>query len=121
MANIMMPPPSAAAKDLWLLLKEGIIFHHIVASAYRVFLGFGLAALVGLPLGLAMGLWKPVRDQARPIVDLLRPIPPVAWIPVTLLWLGVTNSQQIFIIFIGAIFPIILNTIAGVTDYRPHS
>lgn len=119
MAKIMLPPPSAAISDLWILIKNGMIFNHIGASAYRVFGGFFLAAIVGIPLGLAMGLWKPIREQMEPIVDLLRPIPPVAWIPVAILWLGVSDSQQIFIIFIGAIFPILLNTIAGVLDLDP--
>jgi NitT/TauT family transport system permease protein/taurine transport system permease protein len=85
----------------------------------RVYVGFLAAAIVGIPLGIAMGLSPLVFRQLTPIVGVLRPIPPVAWIPITLLWFGVTNTQQYFIIFIGTLFPIMLNTIAGVQGIDP--
>lgn len=119
MASLLLPPPSAGVADAVLLLKYGELGRDVLASMQRVYIGTGLAVLVGVPLGIAMGLSSSVYAQLRPLVESLRPIPPIAWIPITLLWFGTTNLQQYFIIFVGTIFPIILNTVAGVTSIDP--
>jgi ABC-type nitrate/sulfonate/bicarbonate transport system permease component len=73
-----------------------------------------MAALVAIPLGVGIALWEWVEDTADPVVEFLRPIPPIAWIPLGILWFGIGDAQNMFIIFLGAFFPILLNTIAGV-------
>jgi NitT/TauT family transport system permease protein/taurine transport system permease protein len=118
-AALILPPPSAGLVDAYRLLSQGVLEQHIFASARRVYVGFALAALIGIPLGVLMGMFATAYRQLTPIVGILRPIPPVAWIPITLLWFGVTDTQQYFIIFIGTIFPILLNTTSGVRSVDP--
>lgn len=118
-AQLLLPPPSQGVRDAVNLVQQGLLGQHVAASAKRVFTGFALAAVVAIPLGVAMGLSSRLLAQLNPLVGILRPIPPVAWIPITLLWFGVTDGQQYFIIFIGTFFPMLLNTIAGVHGIDP--
>ncbi len=67
-----------------------------------------------------MGWWTWVHDQFDPLVEMLRPIPPLAWIPLSILWFGIGDTQNEFIIFLGVFFPILLNTIAGVRSVEPN-
>ncbi|WP_408955040.1 ABC transporter permease [Natroniella sp. ANB-PHB2] len=89
------------------------MLRHIGNSLYRVLVGFLLAAILGVPLGLGIGWNQIIRNLTFPIIEILRPIPPLAWIPVILIAFG-TNTTMIFITFIGAFFPIVLNSILGV-------
>jgi NitT/TauT family transport system permease protein/taurine transport system permease protein len=118
-AELLLPPPSKGARDALNLMQQGLLWQHVAASAKRVYVGFGIAALIAIPLGVAMGLSARLLRQLNPLVGIVRPIPPVAWIPITLLWFGVTDAQQYFIIFIGTFFPMLLNTIAGVHALDP--
>ncbi len=93
--------------------------NHILYSLYRVSLGFLAAAILGIPLGLLLG-WSPrLRRITNPLVELVRPIPPLAWIPIAILWFGIGMKSAAFIIFLGAFFPILLNTISGVLTIDP--
>ncbi|MCS0588569.1 ABC transporter permease [Massilia norwichensis] len=85
-----------------------------LGSLYRVVVGFAVGAGLGLPLGLAMGASRIVYAWMNPLVQLLRPIPPIAYIPLSILWFGLGNPPAIFLIAIGAFFPVLMNTIAGV-------
>jgi len=88
-------------------------------SLYRVALGYAIAALLAIPLGLSMG-WSPVLLRTtRPLFEVVRPIPPLAWIPIAILWFGIGIKSAAFIIFLGAFFPILLNTISGVLSIQP--
>jgi len=89
-------------------------------SALRVVKGFVLAAALGLGFGLAMGLSKKFNAASDFILKILKPIPPIAWIPLAILWLGLGEAAKVFIIFIGAVFPILFNTLDAVrqTDGR---
>lgn len=118
-AALILPPPSAGLRDAFILLQHGTLIEHASASMRRVYFGVAAAAMLAIPTGIAMGLSPLVFRQLGPLVGILRPIPPVAWIPITLLWFGVTGAQQYFIIFIGTIFPILLNTVAGVHALDP--
>ncbi len=109
-----LPPPSRVLAAGWRVLASGDLFVHIGASLVRVLGGFAAAALVATPLGIGIGLWPWIEDIADPVVEFLRPIPPIAWIPLGILWFGIGDAQNMFIIFLGAFFPILLNTIAGV-------
>lgn len=119
MAPLLLPPPSAGFRDALLLIADGALWQHALASIQRVYVGFAAAAALAIPIGVLMGLSPLVFRQLTPVVGVLRPIPPVAWIPITLLWFGVTNLQQYFIIFIGTFFPVLLNTIAGIQANPP--
>ena len=87
---------------------------HIGASLQIVIGGWLLAGLVGLPLGIAMGWWKKARWIAFPIFQILRPVPPLAWIPLAILWLGIGDSARIFVVFIAAIVPWVMNSMQAV-------
>ena len=83
-------------------------------SIKRVISGFLVAGIVAVPIGILMGYFSIVRDLFDTFIELLRPIPPLAWVPLALAWFGIGESSMLFIIFIGAFFPILINTIAGV-------
>jgi ABC-type nitrate/sulfonate/bicarbonate transport system permease component len=88
-------------------------------SLYRVALGYAVAALLAIPLGLLMGWSSRLLRMVRPLFELIRPIPPLAWIPIAILWFGIGIKSAAFIIFLGAFFPILLNTISGVLSIHP--
>lgn len=88
---------------------------NIIASLKRVALGFGLAALVGIPLGFIIGRFKFVSRMAAPVISLLRPVSPLAWLPIGLLVFKAANPAAIWVIFISAIWPMIINTSVGVS------
>jgi ABC-type nitrate/sulfonate/bicarbonate transport system permease component len=110
----VLPPPSRVLAQGWRVLASGDLLAHVAHSLVRVLGGFAMATLVGVPLGIAIGLWEWIEDAADPVVEFLRPIPPIAWIPLGILWFGIGDAQNMFIIFLGAFFPILLNTVAGV-------
>jgi NitT/TauT family transport system permease protein len=85
-----------------------------LGSLYRVVVGFAIGAGLALPLGLAMGASQHVYAWFNPLVQLLRPIPPIAYIPLSILWFGLGNPPAVFLISLGAFFPVLMNTIAGV-------
>lgn len=91
-----------------------VLIYQAGSSLVRVGAGFALAALIGIPLGFAMGYFKAFNTNMDPLISTLRPIPPIAWIPLAILWFGLGMKPTIFIIFIGTLFPIILNTQQGV-------
>jgi NitT/TauT family transport system permease protein len=91
---------------------------HVFASLLRVVFGFSFAFLLAFPLGLIMGLSKKAKLAFTPIIEIFRPIPPFAWIPFALVFFKLGLISQSFIIFIGAFFPMISNTIKGVEDTR---
>jgi ABC-type nitrate/sulfonate/bicarbonate transport system permease component len=108
-------------KDLLIVgVPPGHLLHnHMLYSLYRVFLGYAIAALLAIPLGLLMG-WSPsLLRITRSLFEVVRPIPPLAWIPIAILWFGIGIKSAAFIIFLGAFFPILLNTISGVLTIPP--
>ena len=111
----------AGLKDLVVVgLPPGHLLHtHALYSLERVFLGYSVAVLLGIPLGIAVGRSRRVRFLVGPFIELLRPIPPLAWIPIAILWFGIGLKSAAFIIFLGAFFPILLNTCAGVRAVDP--
>ncbi|MEH2511060.1 ABC-type nitrate/sulfonate/bicarbonate transport system permease component [Nitrobacteraceae bacterium AZCC 1564] len=118
-AAILMPPPSLVILTGWELIRSGVLFEHIVASTQRVLIAWGAVCVIAIPLGIAMGWWGRFNRYFNPIIELLRPIPPLAWIPISILWFGIGLQQNIFIIMIGCFFPVLLNTIHGVRGIDP--
>lgn len=105
-------------KDLLLVgMPPGYHLHnHLIYSLCRVFWGYAAAVMVAVPLGLFMGWSNKLRTIIDPIVEVLRPIPPLAWIPIAILWFGIGIRSAAFIIFLGVFFPVLLNTISGVAS-----
>jgi NitT/TauT family transport system permease protein len=109
-----VPTPIAALDAGRDLLESGKLGRHLGYSLWRVVAGFVSAALVGTALGLAIGRFAPVRRALLPPLELLRPIPAVAWIPLAILMFPSAELSMVFITFLGALFPVLLNTIHGV-------
>lgn len=110
-AGVFMPagPNAYGGPENWPLLV-----YQAGSSLVRVGIGFAVAVIVGVPLGFAMGYFRGIYTNVDPIISTLRPIPPIAWIPLAILWFGLGMKPTIFIIFIGTLFPIVLNTLHGV-------
>ncbi|MGF6971150.1 NitT/TauT family transport system permease protein [Paraburkholderia sp. WC7.3g] len=84
------------------------------ASMSRVLSGYLIATISGVLLGIAIGWWRWIEQAVEPTLQMLRPIPPVSWIPLAIIWFGIANKPAIFLVFLGAFFPILMNTIHGV-------
>jgi NitT/TauT family transport system permease protein len=110
----IFPTPWQVLTGAWELALDGSLWEHITASLFRVGAGFGLALLLAVPLGLWMGWVAGAYRTFNPIFQMLRPISPIAWIPLAILWFGVGDLSPIFLIFIASVFPMIVQTTAGV-------
>ncbi len=110
----IFPTPMKVVEGTLELARDGSLWDHIGASLMRVGVGFGLAVLLAIPLGLWMGRVHGAFVTLNPIFQILRPISPIAWIPIAILWFGVGNSSPIFLIFIASVFPMIVQTTVGV-------
>lgn len=115
---VLMPAPTTIAKTAVGMIASGELFYHLLDSLRREAFAFAFA-LTAIPLGIAMGWWRVVYNQVSPIMEILRPIPPLAWIPLSILWFGLGDEQNQFIIFLGIFFPILVNTIVGVKNIDP--
>jgi NitT/TauT family transport system permease protein len=109
-----VPPPTEVLQQFWSLVSSPKLIHHVLASLMRVFGGFTIAAVLGVATGLAIGRSRVTEDLLLSPLEVLRPIPAVAWIPLAVLMFPSSEGSMIFITFIGALFPILLNTIHGV-------
>ena len=114
--SVLIPPPSQCFIALYELFYSNILIPDISASLGRVLIGFLLALSVGLLFGFVLSVLGIVRFALTGLLELLRPIPPIAWIPIIVAWLGIGNASAWCIIFIGAFFPIFTNTLFGVTS-----
>ena len=95
------------------LVQEGELYRDTLTSLNYFAIGIGMAILVGIPIGTLMGWFKSIDRAVDPIIEMIRPIPPLAWITFAILWFGLTKYAAGFVIFIGAVFPIIINTYTG--------
>ena len=112
--SLIFPTPWQVVTGTWELLKNGTLWDHIGASLMRVGVGFGVAVCLALPLGLWMGWVGGAYRTLNPLFQILRPISPIAWIPIAILWFGVGDASPIYLIFISSVFPMIVQTTAGV-------
>ena len=110
----VLPPPLEVARGLVDLVSSGELATGVLASLGRLAVAYGLAVLVCVPLGVLLGASTLARDLVDPVVELLRPISGIAWIPLALILFGIGNELVVFIIFYGAAFPLVLNTVDGV-------
>ena len=111
-ANV--PAPAEALEAGWQLVQSPKLWPHLSSSLWRVASGFGAAAAVGIGLGLLIGRLRWARDTLLPPLEVLRPIPAVAWIPLAILMFPSSEGSMVFITFLGALFPILLATVHGV-------
>lgn len=118
--EVILPTPVSVAGALAGAFGDGSLQSSVGVSLARLGIGFGIAVAVGLPVGVAMGLSTTARFLIDPLVELVRPISGIAWIPLALLLFGVGNSIIIYIIFYGCLFPILVNSVAGVRDVDEH-
>lgn len=111
-AFILPAPPDVLAAFIGLAAK-GRLLLDFRASLVHFAIGLGLALIIGIPVGIAMGWSRRFDAFIDPIIEVLRPIPPLAWIPFAIIWFGLTPLSAGFVIFIGSVFPIIINTYSG--------
>jgi ABC-type nitrate/sulfonate/bicarbonate transport system permease component len=116
---ILLPSPLLVTENLGRLLLSGELLESMLVSLRRLVVSFGLAGLVGIPLGILMGLSRWAEHLLDPVVELLRPISGIAWIPLGLFIFGVGDQLPIFIMFYSAFFPFVLNTVVGVQATDP--
>jgi len=112
--SAIFPTPLQVVTATWELVEDGSLWQHIGSSLFRVGTGFLLAVCTAIPLGLWLGRVDGAYITLNPIFQILRPISPIAWIPIAILWFGVGNASPIFLIFIASVFPLIVQTAAGV-------
>ncbi|MDQ7781793.1 MAG: ABC transporter permease [Desulfomonilaceae bacterium] len=113
-SSAVFPGPVATAVGMWELIANGTLLQHSVASLFRVTLGFYLAVIVGVPLGMLIGWWKTGQVMFNALIQFLRPISPLAWIPLALLWFGIGDKPAVFLIFLASFFPLLVSTITAV-------
>ena len=115
----LFPTPGNVARGVIELIQKGLLFKYIVASLFRVSWGFTLAVIIGVPLGLVLGWYSRAFQALNPFIQILRPISPIAWIPLAILWFGVSDAAPIFLIFLASVFPITVSSIAAVQNMQP--
>jgi ABC-type nitrate/sulfonate/bicarbonate transport system permease component len=116
---IFLPGPWLVVGSLVDLAARGQLWIHVAATLERVAIGFGTGAALGVLLGLAAGYFAPVRDVVEPLVEVLRPIPPLAVLPLFIVWVGIGEPSKIGFITYATFFPIFLTTVTGVRQIDP--
>jgi len=127
-AYSLIPPPSEVARALYDLAFGGLyddafsrtLHVHLLASVSRVYGGFALAVLVALPLGMMIGRIALVRQLVDPTLQILRPIPVTAWLPLAMIIFGLGPRSAFFLVFLGAFYPVLINTVFGVRSVEPR-
>ena len=115
----VFPGPVVVMDAFFELVANGALFNHSVASLYRVTVGFYLAAILGIPIGILLGLHRVTNSMINPLVQFLRPISPLAWIPLAMLWFGIGDNPAIFLIFLSSFFSLIVASAIAVRSINP--
>jgi len=115
----VLPGPGQVFLSMIELIRNGAIFKHTVASLFRVTAGFYLAAVLGIPIGIILGRSQLAALLFNPIIHFLRPISPLAWIPLAMLWFGIGDKPAVFLIFLASFFPIAVSTTVAVQSINP--
>ncbi|HEY6147818.1 MAG TPA: ABC transporter permease [Thermoanaerobaculia bacterium] len=112
--NTLLPGPLAASRAIVEIAQKGFLVKHVVASLFRVTWGYLLAVTLGVPLGMLLGRFRRPEMAIAPLIEFLRPISPLAWIPIAILWFGVGDLAAVFIIFLASLLPITLTAMNAV-------
>lgn len=115
-ATKIFPSPLEVERGLVELLHSHVLWPDVLDSLRRVAIGYFAAVALGIPLGLLFGWYPSINQVVNPVVQLLRPISPIAWIPVAIIFFGVGDYAAIFLVFLGAFFPIIVTSVASVSN-----
>ncbi|HEX2885201.1 ABC transporter permease [Vineibacter terrae] len=115
----VFPAPSEALRQAAARLTGGEVIVHVLTSLGRILAGFALGAAAGVIIGVMAGWYRGFGAIVRPLIEFLRPIPPLAWIPMAIVWLGLGEASKVFVIFLGAFFPVLTNAYRGVTTIDP--
>ena len=115
----VFPRPATVVAAFVELLLSGELLKHAVDSLYRVTIGFYIAALLGIPLGIFVGRNVIAKRMFGPVIQFLRPISPLAWIPIAVLWFGIGDLPAIFLIFLASFFPLVTSTAVAVESINP--
>lgn len=111
-----VPPASAVLQTFWVQVHEAYYWLSWKDSMLRIFIGFALAQVVGVPLGLFLGANKTARELIFPTFEIMRPVPPLAWVPVSVIFWPSAEMSMIFVTFLGAFFTVVLNIVEGITS-----
>jgi NitT/TauT family transport system permease protein len=112
--SIIFPTPPEVLRGMANLAQDGTLLRHVTASLYRVTFGYAIAVVLAVPLGLLMGWSRTAFTALNPTVQMLRPISPIAWIPLAILWFGVGDLSPMFLVFLASFFPVVVATTSGV-------
>jgi NitT/TauT family transport system permease protein len=112
----IFPSPHEVKKGLAELIRKQVLWRDMWDSLRRVSIGYGLAALIGIPFGLTLGWYPAANEVVNPVLQILRPISPIAWIPIAIILFGVGDHAATSLIFLGAFFPIVVACIDGVSN-----
>ncbi len=115
----VFPGPVMVAEGGIELLLNGKLIRDSVASLFRVTVGFNLAVLIGVPLGIILGRMVRTSKFINPLIQFLRPISPLAWIPLAMLWFGIGEKPAVFLIFLSCFFPLVTSTVIAVHSIKP--
>lgn len=115
-SEFLLPSPAATVRAIYELLENGVLFNHLLTSLSRVFIGFTLASILAIPIGLILGWYSRAMNAFNPLIQVLRPISPIAWIPLAILWFGIGDKPAIFIIFITSFFPVLIASASAVRN-----
>ncbi|CCB66602.1 ABC transporter permease [Hyphomicrobium sp. MC1] len=115
---VLLPSPLAVIESYRQLVADGSLLTDVHASIVRVFAGFAIASIIAVPLALVLAHSRILRGIVMPLIALLRPIPPIAWIPLAILWMGLGDPPSYFITAVAAFFPIFLNAFVGGTSLQ---
>lgn len=116
----LFPGPVQVMRSTMQNLALARLLQHLGISLQRIGLGFAIGAVSGIILGVTCGWYRTLGSVLRTPIELVRPVPPLAWIPLAIIWLGLGESSKVFIIFLGAFFPIFTNTYKGMTTIEPN-
>jgi NitT/TauT family transport system permease protein len=115
-ASKTFPSPLDVTRGIVELFHKGVLWNYIGDSLRRVAMGFGVAVVLGIPTGLTLGWYPAAAQVVNPVIQMLRPISPIAWIPVSIVWFGIGDAAAIYLIFLGAFFPIVVASMNGVRN-----
>ena len=117
---VILPSPAKIVQTAWKLISNGSLFENALISLTRVLQGYFLAAILGIVLGILIGLSRHLERITQLLFQIVKPIPPIAWIPLVILWFGIGESGKVFLIFLGGFFTILTNVVDGIrhTDVK---
>jgi len=116
---VIFPGPAKAIAVAFARVPLRDLWEHISTSFLRILWGFGIGAGLGILTGTTSGWYRTLGALTRPVIELVRPIPPLAWIPMAIIWFGLGEPSKVFVIFLGAFFPVVTNTYKGMGGVDP--